>query len=335
MFTTTCRDINELNILVKTMLGLALADIIQQGVNPLVVETYRSQERQNYLYCQGRTVAECTAKGIKKDFATKYCNPRTNKVTWTLSSIHRDRKAVDVVPQRKVGGKMTAIWNTKDKQTQIIIKTMQKYGFEAGANWAKTPDSPHFQIKADFTSAFSRNKTTREITKMIQDKVGAKIDGSWGADTDKAVESFQKANNLKVDKLVGIATLTAMFKDRVPVINKPVIQGEHIVQKGDTLSKIAYNNSTTVDKLVVLNGIKNPNVINVGQVIKLAAAVTREIKKGDMVKVKEGASTYEGKSVARFVYNGIYTVDEIKGDRVVLDRKGIHTAFRIKDLMLT
>ena len=39
--------------------------------------------------------------------------------------------------------------------------------------------------------------------------------------------------------------------------------------------------------------------------------------------------TYDGKGVASFVYGNTYTVDELKGDRAVLDRKGICTAFRL------
>lgn len=43
----------------------------------------------------------------------------------------------------------------------------------------------------------------------------------------------------------------------------------YTVKKGDTLSGIAKQYGTTVDKLVSLNGIKNKNLIYVGQVIKL------------------------------------------------------------------
>ena len=44
----------------------------------------------------------------------------------------------------------------------------------------------------------------------------------------------------------------------------------YTVQKGDTLSKIAKNYNTTVDEIMKLNPqIKNPNVINVGQKIKV------------------------------------------------------------------
>lgn len=61
---------------------------------------------------------------------------------------------------------------------------------------------------------------------------------------------------------------------------------------------------------------------------------TPTIEKGSKVKVKPGAKTYTGGSVASFVYNGTYAVDELNGDRAVLDKKGICTPFNVKDLIL-
>lgn len=43
----------------------------------------------------------------------------------------------------------------------------------------------------------------------------------------------------------------------------------HIVKAGENLTKIAKQYGTTVQKLVALNGIKNPNLIRVGQKIYL------------------------------------------------------------------
>lgn len=43
----------------------------------------------------------------------------------------------------------------------------------------------------------------------------------------------------------------------------------YTVQPGDNLTKIARQYGTTVNKLVALNGIKNPNLIYVGQVLKI------------------------------------------------------------------
>ena len=53
---------------------------------------------------------------------------------------------------------------------------------------------------------------------------------------------------------------------------KPKPGGTYTVKKGDTLSGIAKAHGTTVAALVAANGIKNPNVIAVGQVLKLTGA---------------------------------------------------------------
>ena len=136
------RDLKELNPLVDFLATKALEDIRSQGVNPLVVETYRSQARQNKLYAQGRT------------------SPG-NKVTWTRNSKHTTRKAIDVVPQRN--GK--AIWNAKDKDFIIIINTMVAYGFEAGHNWKNTPDSRISKLTETLLLALEETQPLEKLLK--------------------------------------------------------------------------------------------------------------------------------------------------------------------------
>lgn len=65
-----------------------------------------------------------------------------------------------------------------------------------------------------------------------------------------------------------------------------------------------------------------------------APAAKPTIKKGSKVRVKNGAKTYTGGGVASFVYKKTYIVDELSGDRAVLDTKGICTPFNVKDLIL-
>lgn len=212
--TDQCRNAEELNVLVQVMLAAALADIKAQGVMPLVVETYRAKERQYYLYGHGRTAAQCTAAGVPADKAKKYANPSASKVTWTLNSIHIQRKAVDVIPVRS--GK--AIWDAKDKDTKKIISAMEKYGFEAGANWTSSPDSPHYQVKGTFTTVFMQGKNTVFVTKTIQKALknkglySGKIDGIWGAATTKAVNKFRKAQGWKESGKIGKQGLKKLLK---------------------------------------------------------------------------------------------------------------------------
>ena len=57
---------------------------------------------------------------------------------------------------------------------------------------------------------------------------------------------------------------------------------DYVIQKGDTLTSIAKANGTTVDALVELNGIKDPDKINAGDTIKVPGKV---IEKGPEAKV--------------------------------------------------
>lgn len=220
-YKSSCRDTGELNVLVRYLYNCALKDIKKQNITPLLVETYRSQDRQNYLYCQGRTVSQCTSKGISSAFAKKHCRTGS-QVTWTLNSKHKSRKAVDLIPQRKINGKWTAIWNSSDASTKKIINSMIKYGFEAGAKW-KTPDSPHFQIDFSGNSVFTKKHTTKEVTLMLQKALNEYLknekgfvklveDGAWGTNTDKAINLFRKKNGWKPNGKIGINSLKKLIK---------------------------------------------------------------------------------------------------------------------------
>lgn len=59
-----------------------------------------------------------------------------------------------------------------------------------------------------------------------------------------------------------------MFNAQAPVTSSPNAERTYTVVPGDTLSGIAKRLGTTVRSLVNLNGIKNPDFISVGQVLK-------------------------------------------------------------------
>ncbi|WP_342557802.1 hypothetical protein [Lysinibacillus sp. FSL P4-0201] len=71
--TTTSRDISKLLPVVQTACHLLLQECFKAGIKTIfITEIYRSQERQNYLYVQGRT--------------------RSGQiVTWTLAINHKSR----------------------------------------------------------------------------------------------------------------------------------------------------------------------------------------------------------------------------------------------------
>ncbi|MEC1177604.1 M15 family metallopeptidase [Metasolibacillus meyeri] len=120
--TTTCRDLSELLPVAQTACRLLFQECYKAGIrNVFVTETYRSQERQNYLYAQGRTRPGAI-------------------VTWTLNSNHKSRLAWDIA----VG----------PPQSLYDVVTLNKVGAIArklnitwGGDWLGNIDRPHFEVK--------------------------------------------------------------------------------------------------------------------------------------------------------------------------------------------
>lgn len=81
----------------------------------------------------------------------------------------------------------------------------------------------------------------------------------------------------------------------------------------------AYKDYPTIIKNAELNGFKDNEILSPQPQPENAST----IKVGDKVKVKAGAKFYNGVQPASFVYNTIYDVLSISGDRVVI---GIGTA---------
>ena len=107
--------------------------------------------------------------------------------------------------------------------------------------------------------------------------------------------------------------------------------------EGKSISSFVYNNTYTVDQISGSRAVLDKNGICTAFNLKdltIATTVPKAITVGSKVKVVKGAKSYEGKTVASFVYNNVYTVDQLNGTRAVLDIKGICTAFRTSDLIV-
>lgn len=79
------------------------------------------------------------------------------------------------------------------------------------------------------------------------------------------VNALVQANNIQNLNLIYPGQVIKIYKSGNHHQSTPV----YIVKSGDTLSQIALNYNTTVNKLVELNNIKNPNLIYPGQRIIL------------------------------------------------------------------
>ncbi|MFF2793544.1 M15 family metallopeptidase [Lysinibacillus xylanilyticus] len=123
--TTTCRDISELLPAAQLACRLLFQECCKAGItNIFITETYRSQERQKYLYSQGRT--------------------RPGQiVTWTLNSNHKSRLAWDIA--------VSPPQSLYDVATLSRIGAIaRKLGITWGGDWVGSIDRPHFEVKSNW-----------------------------------------------------------------------------------------------------------------------------------------------------------------------------------------
>ena len=124
----------------------------------------------------------------------------------------------------------------------------------------------------------------------------------WFPKHGKNMETFRQ----DVSKAMGGA---AQVKPQAPATPTGKT---YTVAKGDTLSGIAAQYGTTVDTLVELNGIQNPNLIVVGQVLKLPGAAgfepyTVKVSVTEL-RIRSGPGTDNASK--GFIAPGVYTIVE-------------------------
>ena len=134
-----------------------------------------------------------------------------------------------------------------------------------------------------------------------------KIAKKFGTDVNTIARynGIADVNDIKVGQILRIAPA-------------PVEKAEYTVQKGDTLYNIAKMWGTTVEKLAELNGIRNPDKLEVGRVIRLPYDGGDDIyivKKGDTLF--DIAKMYNTTPEALADYNGITDINSIEPGQIL------------------
>lgn len=129
----TYKTLSELKPGAEAACEAFLFECGREGLDVIITETYRSQERQVELYAQGRTKPG-------------------KEVTWTLNSRHKSRQAWDIT------FKSTGYDDLSKFAKAGAIA--QKLGITWGGKWSP-PDNPHFEYKGESFKTPAANKEIR------------------------------------------------------------------------------------------------------------------------------------------------------------------------------
>lgn len=168
-----CRDINELHPVLKDLALKLVERCKQEGLNIKIGETYRSVERQEYLYAQGRT---------------RPGNIVTYARGTSMSSYHQWRLAFDVF--QNIRG---------DEYNLTVLKKVGKIGkelgLEWGGDWTSFRDYPHFQYTFGLSISDLRNgKKPPNITSIHSDTNKPQTIANGDKNYIKAVETIANKN---------------------------------------------------------------------------------------------------------------------------------------------
>lgn len=129
------RDIDKLHWKVRRILKKLIANCKEIGLDIVIIETVRSDERQAYLYKLGREI------DIENGIVTNVKIP----------TFHNERVglAFDIAPL--VNGKIP--WNGYTNLWNLMGQEGKKLGLTWGGDWKKIVDKPHFQLDEGLKSS--------------------------------------------------------------------------------------------------------------------------------------------------------------------------------------
>lgn len=204
--------------------------------------------------------------------------------------------------------------------------------------WEDDGKGNPYYINAAFRSYPTYKESMEDNAKLLKNGVNWNpriYAGTWKANTTsykdatKALTGTYATDTRYADKLNAIIdtyNLTQYDGQKAPATTKPKpaptpskITGDtYTAKSGDTLSEIANRSGVIVDNLVKWNNIKNKNLINVGQTLKLKAPATATPKpSGKTYTVKSGDTLSEIASKHGMTTNALANLNGIKNANLI------------------
>lgn len=202
--TKRCDDIDQLHPYVAELARKLVAEAKKQGLNAKVIDTYRSPERQDWLYAQGRT---------------RPGNIVTNASGKDLTSYHNWRLAFDVI-QNVPGKEYDSAFLNK------LGKIGESLGLEWGGGWSGFSDAPHFQFTFGLSIRDLKSgkkppsKPAKKVYTVTIDEVPVCVNGKVVMTESVNIEgsNFTKMRDIADSKIkVGYGVVPG-HKDKMPII---------------------------------------------------------------------------------------------------------------------
>lgn len=282
-----------------------------------IINQYKKILGRN-IYSQDLTKRECVFKSYSDGKYYSDCS----------SSIRNAYKEASI-GINNIGGNTVGIYTSKDgKEVDVEIKN----GVPTNISKLRVGDCFLFAGSDESRAAYNYCGHIEMIYSISSSTVTLCGHGSGNPST-KDMNTYcknrfnsktsTKLGNLGLIKIVRFIeddNITEPVKEPVKVSN-PIDEIKfsseyYTVKAGDTLSKIAIKYNTTVDNLVKLNNIKNPNAINIGDKFLVAIYELYSVVSGDSLskislKILGDANRYDEIIKLNLLKNTVINIGQI------------------------
>ena len=211
--------------------------------------------------CSLNSIAEIAAE------LPLYCNAYVDGVKTQLAGLVRRRQAElelfskginNVTPSSGRVKNADGTYTVKAGDTLGSIADEFGYNYEDLAKWSNISDANCIAVGQiiRFSAPVTTTNSVNTYTVVAGDNLS-----SIASKFNTTVSNLCSLNNISNPNLI--------YAGQVLKINEPASSISYTVVAGDNLSAIASKFNTTVSNLCSLNNINNPNLIYVGQVLKI------------------------------------------------------------------
>ena len=215
---------------------------------------------------------------------------------------NREGISIEICYSKSGGDKFI---KAEQNAVELIVDILKRYG------WGIDKVTKHQDYNGKYCPHRTLDMGWARFIKMIEDKLNP--------------PAKKTASTIKKGALVSIKKGAKYYNGKsVP----------NWVQKQKWYVALVSGDRAVIDKSEDgKNSINSP--INVSYLTVATKTATPTIKVGSTVKINKGAKTYDGKSLASFVYSRKHKVKELKGNRAVITYLGITVcAIDVKNLTL-
>lgn len=228
-----------------------------------VVNEYKKLLGRN-IYSQNMIKRECVFDKYKDG---KYYSDCSSSVRWAYSMAN--------IGLRYIGGNTVGIYSSPQGKA---VNTPIKNGVPTNVKDLRVGDCLMFAGTNTSRAKWDYCGHIEMVYAINGNTVTLCGHGSGNPSIKNMVTYCRNRFNTKANTKLGnrgLIKIVRFIQDDTP--KKVSSEKVYVVQGGDSLTKIANKFKTTVDNLVELNDIKNPNRISVGQKIKIATSTTSNV----------------------------------------------------------